>query len=211
MVNFFNEFLDRNNLKKVEVADYLGISKQSVSMMSTGAQKVSDKTLSRLRQHPSWDVSMLPVVDEVRSSTPSRRDAGKVKQLRILPIEAAAGYLNDNNRAELFSQSDYIEFVDFMRVNADFAIRVSGDSMYPRYNNGDVLACRILTDRNLLEWGKVYCINTVNGCIIKKLFPKSGDPDKVVCRSENKAYDDIELCKLDILGCAVVVGHAGLE
>ena len=206
-MNFFEEFLKANNLKKVEVADYLGLSKQSVSLMSSGRQNVSDRTLAMLKRHPTWDVSMLP-----ESPKGQYVKSGKVKHIGILPQTAAAGYLGENNGPDVVKASEFIDFVDFFERSADFAIRVEGDSMYPRYNNGDVLACRILQDRNLFDYGRVYVLNTRNGCLVKKVLKDPEDGSRVVCHSENSdKYPDYEISKEDILGVAVVVGHAGVE
>ena len=209
-MNFFEEFLLRNNLKQSQAAEMLGISKQSVSLMCSGTQKVSGKTLDKLREMTDFDLSMLP--DPGAPKVPSKHGNGRVKSIKILPQSAAAGYLNNNNSMDVIQSNDFIQFVDFVDRNADFAVRVDGDSMYPRYNSGDILACRILHDKNFFQWGKVYVLNTSQGCIVKKLLPCPGDNESVVCHSENcENYPDYVVSKSDILGIAIVVGHAGVE
>lgn len=201
--------MKKNGLRQADVASYLGCSQAFISKLMSGGRAIPDDKLALLRDNLKWDTSML--ADLPAEKTPSVRQASKVRQIAILPQTAAAGYLSENNGADMVKPNEFISFVDFVERHADFAIRVDGDSMYPRYNNGDVLACRILKDRNLFDFGRIYVLNTVNGCIVKKVLRDPADDTRVVCHSENPLYQDYELSKSDILGVAVVVGHAGIE
>lgn len=132
-------------------------------------------------------------------------------QIPLLPFSAAAGYLSGGNDADSFRENT-VAFLDFADRGADCAIRVDGDSMYPRYKSGDILAIKILKDPSFFQWGRVYCISTSQGCIIKKLFPVPGDESKIICHSENsELYPDYTITKSDVLAVAIVVGHAGVE
>lgn len=135
----------------------------------------------------------------------------RIRLLPLLPFSAAAGYLAGGNDADAFSAAS-ISFPDFSERGADCAIRVEGDSMYPRYKSGDILAIKILKDPTFFQWGRVYCISTTQGCIIKKLFPCPDDADCIVCHSENSEhFPDYTITKSDVLAVAIVVGHAGIE
>ena len=129
----------------------------------------------------------------------------------VLPFSAAAGWMNGGNGADAF-QGEQIAFTDFSDRGADCAIRVEGDSMRPRYNNGDLLAIKILNSPSFFQWGKVYVLDTTQGCIIKRLFPDPKDDTKILCHSENSDnYPDYSIPKEDVSGVAIVVGHAGIE
>ncbi len=129
----------------------------------------------------------------------------------LLPFSALAGYMGENNGVQSFT-GETVYFPDFSERGADFAIRVEGDSMCPRYRNGDVLAIRILHDPTFFQWGKCYVVSTTQGCVVKRLFPDPANGDNIVCRSEDREhYPDYTISKTDILGVAIVVGHAGIE
>ena len=101
---------------------------------------------------------------------------------------------------------------DFSSRGADCAIRVEGDSMEPKYKNGDILALRVLKDPSFFQWGRVYCLSTTQGCVVKRLFPDKENPNNIICHSENtENYPDYKIIKEDILGVAIVVGHAGVD
>lgn len=78
----------------------------------------------------------------------------KVPGIPLLPFGALAGYLGGNNGLQSFT-GETVYFPDFS--GADYAIRVEGDSMLPRYNNGDVLAIRVLNEPTFFQWGEGIC------------------------------------------------------
>jgi len=212
-MNNFLKFLEVNNLRRVEVANYLNVSKQYVTQLCNGTAELSDDRVSSLAENGEWDVSML------LEGTRAKTREGKVNHPRqraprtipLLPFSAVAGWMNDNNGVDAF-RGDTVTFSDFSERGADCAIRVDGDSMLPRYRSGDILAIRILKDPSFFQWGKVYVLNTTQGCIVKRLFPDKENPDNIVCRSENsESYPDYSIGKGDILAVAIVVGHAGVE
>lgn len=137
--------------------------------------------------------------------------AVKTPGIPLLPFGALAGYMGENNGIEPFT-GQTVYFPDFSERGADYAIRVEGDSMLPRYNNGDVLAIKVLQDPTFFQWGRVYVISTSQGCLVKRLFPDPADGNRIICHSENTTmYPDFSIDKADVLKVAIVVGHAGLE
>lgn len=127
----------------------------------------------------------------------------------LLPFDAVAGKLTDN------IVEGYIETIPpipFTNGRADFAIRVDGDSMYPRYHSGDVLLVRKVDDPSFFQWGKVYVLATRQGCVVKRLYPCKDDDNSITCHSENFAmYPDYDVHREDIIGVGLVVGHIGLD
>ena len=147
--------------------------------------------------------------DWLISGKEAHKTDAKVPGIPLLPFGALAGYLGGNNGLQSFT-GETVYFPDFS--GADYAIRVEGDSMLPRYNNGDVLAIRVLNEPTFFQWGRVYVVSTTQGCIVKRLFPDPSDPDGIICHSENSAlYPDYKITKSDVLAIAIVVGHAGVE
>lgn len=136
----------------------------------------------------------------------------KTEGIPLLPFSAMAGKLSENTPIGTTEVIDRYVIPDFSARGADCAIRVDGDSMWPRYANGDILAIRKLQDVTFFQWGKVYVLSTNQGCVIKRLFPDPSDEDGIICHSENAAnYPDYKITKSDIYGVAIVVGHAGIE
>jgi len=90
-------------------------------------------------------------------------------------------------------------------------IRVSGNSMYPKYSNGDILACKPISDISFFQWGKAYVLDTDQGAIVKRLF-EGKDDSSIECRSDNKEhYPAFQIPKLSIRNISIVVGVIRLD
>lgn len=136
---------------------------------------------------------------------------GHIKIIPVLPFSAAAGYMSGDDGWDPF-RGEAIAVKDFTDRGADCAIRVDGNSMYPRYNNGDMIAIKILKDVTFFQWGRVYVLSTNQGCVVKILLPDPKDPERILCRSINtEQYPDYTISMSDVYGVALVVGHTGVE
>ena len=95
---------------------------------------------------------------------------------------------------------------------AEYLIRVSGSSMYPKYSNGDLLACKKIRDIMFFQWGKVYVIDSSQGPLIKRVFEDKADSNNIICVSDNKEnYPPFTLPKSDIRSLSMVVGVIRIE
>lgn len=45
---------------------------------------------------------------------------------------------------------------------------IKGDSMSPRYESGDEIACRKIDQARFVQWGKPHVLDTTQGIIIKE-------------------------------------------
>ena len=129
----------------------------------------------------------------------------------LIPIEVAAGFpLTDSNGIGIEDCERYI-VPEFQNRGAQFLIRVSGNSMYPRYSSGDILACRKIEEIRFIQWGKVYVIDSSQDQLVKMIF--EGDtPDTILCVSENsKEFPPFSLPKDDIRSLSTVIGCIKLE
>lgn len=139
-------------------------------------------------------------------------NATEAPGIPLLPFSAVAGSLAENTPIDTTTAIERYVIPEFTARGADCAIRVDGDSMYPRYSNGEILAIRIIQDPTFFQWGKVYVLSTNQGCVIKRLFPDPDNEDGIICHSENyENYPDYKITKQDVFGVAIVVGHAGIE
>lgn len=161
--------------------------------------------LAIAEKYPTLDIDWL-VTGRRRSAQES---VAPVKMLPLLPFDAIAGSLSDNINTDF---PDTIPAPPTMNGSADFAIRVDGDSMYPRYSSGEILLVRKVDDPSFFQWGKVYVLATKQGCVVKRLFPCKDDDNSITCHSENTVnYPDYDIPREDILGVGLVVGHMGLD
>lgn len=147
--------------------------------------------------------------DEPRTNQPTtcHTQAG----IPLIPVDAVAGFNGiDSPTIQIHDCQRYL-VPEFQQLNAEFMIRVSGSSMYPKYSSGDILACRKLTSYHFIQWGKIYVIDSEQGAMVKRLFPCDEDTDYVICKSDNPNYPPFELPKTEIRSLSIVLGAIRFE
>ena len=124
----------------------------------------------------------------------------------LIPLDAVAGFpATDNESAYLEDCERYI-IPEFEAKGANFLIRVSGDSMMPLYNNGDIIACRKIHDILFFQWGGVYVLETSQGVIVKYVEEPEKNDDCILCVSENPRFKPFQLPKSDIRSLSTIIG-----
>lgn len=126
----------------------------------------------------------------------------------LIPIEAMAGFGTGDGQILEFECERFM--VPTFR-GADYLIQVRGASMYPKYNSGDIVACKKLTLNDLFfQWNKVYVLDTEQGPIIKRV-DIGKDDDYILIVSDNESYKPFQLHKSKINAIAIVMGVIRLE
>lgn len=128
--------------------------------------------------------------------------------LPLIPVHAMAGFGTGDNQVMDYDTVKY-KVPEFTELNAEFMIRVKGSSMYPKYNSGDLLACKKIT-MSFFQWNKVYVLDTEQGALIKRIKP-SKDNDFIQCVSDNENYAPFDLPKCEVNALAIVLGVIRLE
>lgn len=140
------------------------------------ANKVS-KTFLQVTGQRIWECEqeerLIPSFDETDSYT-----------LTVIPTQAMAGTLGEF--ADSINEYECEQMVSPIK-GVDYAIKVCGDSMTPEIPNGSQILIKKILEEQFVEWGKIFCLDTQNGAIIKKVFPTK-DPEVIECRSVNPEF-----------------------
>lgn len=108
----------------------------------------------------------------------------------VYDIDVTAGTMS---REMIFADERIVGRINVPGINPGCrVVKVSGDSMEPVIGNGDYIAVREVTDLSVLYWGQIYVVLLDDYRMVKYLR-RHEDDSKVVLRSANPAYDDIEL------------------
>lgn len=118
-------------------------------------------------------------------------------RIPLLPI-AAQGGTPDNFGSQI--EKHDCEMIISPIENATLAIAVTGDSMSPEYPSGSKVIVQKINEKAFIEWGCTYVLDTINGAIIKNVFPVKDDKTKVICRSVNPNFSDFIIDTSDIRG-----------
>ena len=123
----------------------------------------------------------------------------------LIPIEAMAGWGVGSTQVMNY-EGELYKVPEFTELKVDFLIRVKGNSMYPKYSSGDLVACKRLTLETFFQWNKVYVLDTEQGALIKRV-KQGSKKDTVTLISENSSYDPFELPKDKIYTLALSLIH----
>lgn len=145
------------------------------------------------------------MLDEGGSITTGER---KPLGIPLLPIDAVAGVLSGNDVQVMGYDCEYFDVPTFK--GAEFLIRVSGDSMQPKYYSGDIVACKRLPIDTFFQWNRVYVIGSEQGVILKRVRQGS-DAEHITLVSENTDYAPFELPLNKVHSIALVVGVVRAE
>ncbi len=120
---------------------------------------------------------------------------------KVYDIDVTAG---PSGRSLMFSSEQIIGSINVPFINPEnYIVKVSGDSMTPVINNGDMLAIREIKNLNMIFWGQIYVV-LLDDYRMVKYIRKHENPDIVILKSANRDYDDIEISRNDIRALFVV-------
>lgn len=94
---------------------------------------------------------------------------------------------------------------------ADFLMRIKGNSMYPKYSSGDIIACTIVAETLFFQWNKIYAIYTKSQGVLVKRVKKSSIKDCITLVSDNQQYDPFDVPVTDIGKIALIIGVIRVE
>lgn len=123
----------------------------------------------------------------------------EIKTVPLLPVQAMGGGLSEFSEGVLANKCEHIASPV---KDADLAITVYGESMSPEYPSGCMVFVKKIDEERFIEWGCTYVLDTINGVVIKNVFPceKENGEKKIICRSINPNFPDFEVRTEDISG-----------
>lgn len=104
----------------------------------------------------------------------------------------------------LFGETRPVGSINIPGVARDANIvKVSGDSMSPRINNGGYIAIRPVSSLRNIFWGQIYVVELDDYRMVKYLR-RHPDPELVILHSDNPQYDDMDVLRTDIRSLYIV-------
>lgn len=193
----------KSGLSQKEMAEMLGMPLRTYGAYERGERDVSTAVLLNICK--ALNVSSDYMLDVQERKVDKIKDANlsetlDSKKIRLIPVfesvSAGFGARADERVIDylpLFIEHDY-------DAENTLAIKVKGDSMYPKIEDGDIVAVRKQSD---FENGNIVVILVDNDeGLVKKIYQ---DRDKVRLVSINPEYPDKifkgeEICRLRVVG-----------
>ena len=126
-------------------------------------------------------------------------------------------YENIEGTCSIVAQfNDYPEtptfFINYEHFNDCTAyIPVVGDSMYPQYCSGEIIAVKRIYNLDVIQWGEAYFVVTnenANSLRTVKQVHWSEDPDKIILRASNPNFKgDTVINKSDVISMFIIKGN----
>lgn len=112
-------------------------------------------------------------------------------------LEEGVPYFNVNLSEMTFGELQVFQeapeyYVNYRPFNdCDAYLPVYGESMYPRYANGEIIIVKEIQNRNVIQWGEAYLVVTdekANNITAVKLLFEHEQQEKLILRSLNPEY-----------------------
>ena len=212
------ELLHHFRMEQKEFAEKCGILPDTISNIKREKQGLSKKVINKiLLAFPAvnryWLLDgegemLINKETAKRESKMVKLPEHSLEGIPLIPIDAMAGFGKGEFQVMQYECEHYVVP---MFKGADFLIQVKGSSMIPKYNSGDVVACKKLPLNDLFfQWNKVYVLDTIQGALVKRI-KKGSNEDHILIVSDNEQYEPFELHKEQINGVALVIGVIRLE
>jgi repressor LexA len=211
------ELREKLNLNKAVFSTSLNVDSSQYSKIEAEKLQPTISLLMEISSIYKVDANWLLNGEGSMLKTENKTSTDKVevvqnnqKGIPLVKTTAIGGFGNSQFSIEQRDVKDFYKIPKFDHKQVDFMIEVEGSSMYPKYNSGDVVACRIIKEDRFIQWNKTHVIATKDqGIIIKRI--KQGSDNNLLMVSDNKDYDPFEVTHDDIDGIALVVGVIRLE
>lgn len=195
-----------------EFAEFLGVKQPTISTWRKRNTIDYDLIITKCNDiDANWLLTGEGEMLKSDNNTPAVAEPQIPSGIPMLPFDAFAGIGTDVEGVNLDTIEERYVVPLFDGMKMDFMISVRGSSMYPKYNSGDVVACRMVQELLFVQWNKVYVLDTISQGVIIKRLKKSDKEGFVICKSDNEQYEPFEIPMSDIRTIALVVGVIRLE
>ncbi|MCM1376903.1 MAG: hypothetical protein NC097_04605 [Clostridium sp.] len=189
-------YLKSKRISQKEFAESLGVAPSYVGAMR---KSLSSQKLAKLETiYPDLNIGWLLSGGGEMIRTP-QRDSMAVAgyEVPLLPVAAFAGNLSLWSRGV---SREECNMVQSPVRGGDYAIPICGDSMEPDFHDGSTLVIKRIDDRAFIPWGSPLVVDTINGVLLKDLYPDDINDGYLWAKSRNPKYPPIHIPKETILG-----------
>lgn len=211
-INRVKEIIEKYSLNVSSFEKEVKLSNNSIQTALKRESNLKDETLnSILKRFPEISAEWLLTGNGEMIKSGVSSDKLIVSNSEGVPyyenVEIAGGVMpmySDYRETPTF----YINYEHFNDCTA--YLPVVGDSMYPNYCSGEIVAVKEILNKDVIQWGETYFIATngnANDLKTIKQVHHHDDESKIILRASNPNFKgDIIINKEDILHMFIVKG-----
>lgn len=193
------ELRKRENITQLQFAEIFDISSGTIAMWETGKRQPDHKTLLKIANY--FNVSVDYLLGKEKDTSFNLNEMSNIitfdnfKRIPIIGTIACGEPILAEENIEGYT---HIEDV----IHADFGLRCKGDSMSPKFLDGDIVLIR---QQPMVENGQIAAVIIENEATLKRVYV---DQDKIVLNPENLSfaplvYQGEQMNTVRIIGLAV--------
>lgn len=188
IVEKLKEYLDNKGIAVSVAEKEIGLSNGSLSKPFNSGTTIKTDTLEKFLIHYADINSDWLLRDKAFSYHNNESETKETFQL----IPLYDGVMTATKMAqELTPQSEPVEMVnagDWFR-DATAAMRVHGDSMYPDYVSGSIVAMKEVFNKRLIVYGQDYLIETSEYRVLKRLQKSENKQSWLACSTNQEIWE----------------------
>ncbi len=197
---------------QAQFAEMIGINASNISKVLSGKIPVSDSLINRIVVNLGVSKQWLVHGTDVpfpRYQGPATIDSNgnRVSALAgatgapVYDIDVTAG---SANLSRMLTSEHVVGRLMIPGLNPELPlVKVSGNSMTPRINNGAYISIRHVSYEAPILWGQIYVVILEDYRMVKYVR-RHDDPAKVILHSENPNFDDVIVDRSKIIDMFLV-------
>ena len=186
------EFLKAEGVSASEFSRKMNLSPAYISSMRKSMPEEKVERLVRIFPRLNRDWLLDGEGEMYRDPEESDRDAYR-RSRRMVPLIPSQAYAGGFEMFARGVSADECQWIVSPTPGAELAIRVSGDSMEPKIHNKTILFMERINSRAFIPWGSPLVLDTVNGSLVKMLYPSQKGDDYFEARSYNPDYPPFDV------------------
>ncbi|MCM1153189.1 MAG: LexA family transcriptional regulator [Muribaculum sp.] len=187
-------YLKSKRITQTEFAHNLGVTSSYIGAMRKSISYEKLNKIESLYPDLNRDWLLFGTGNMLNSACDGANSGYEVP---LLPVMAFAGSL------QMWSEGVRPEQCTMVKSpvkDADYGIPICGDSMEPDFKDGSIVIVKKIDERAFIPWGSPMVIDTINGVLLKDIFPDKSDDAMIEAHSRNPRYPVLKIPKESILG-----------
>ena len=182
----FDKYMEIKGLNDNKVTVQLGLSIGVLGKSRKEGRDLSDKVIEQILNfytdlNRTW---LITGEGEMLNKAEKKDNESNCEDVTYVPLVPVASKGGDIDECTSSIRLADCEKILSPTPNAEIAITIRGDSMYPKYPNGTIAFIKEIDADLFIEWGRVYVLNTTNGSVTKVLTPSEKE-GYIRCESIN--------------------------